>query len=157
MSRVLIWLLCAAAIALACVPRAQTRPARADSVAAAPGEADLSLRDTLASSLDVNVSGGEVRLVFHVTNRTDRKVEITFPSGQRYDFAVLDAGGRELWRWGADRMFTQAIQTRLLDPNETMTADERWNAGGRTGRFTAVATLRSSNYPLEQRVEFTLP
>ncbi len=156
MSRVLIWLLCAGAIALACVPRAQTRPTHPDSTAAAPQQstADSTM---LASSLDVNVTGGDVRLVFHVTNRSDRKVELTFPSGQRYDFAVLDADGREIWRWSVDRMFTQAIQTRLLDPNETLTADERWSAGDRTGRFTAVAQLRSSNYPIEQRVQFTLP
>ena len=157
MSRVLIWLLCAGAIALACVPRAQTRPARPDSTAAAAGSADSSQSEVLASSLDVNVSGAVVRFVFHVTNRADRKVELTFPSGQRYDFAVLDSDGREVWRWSADRMFTQSLQTRLLDPNETLTADERWNPGGRTGRFTAVAQLRSSNFPIEQRVDFTLP
>ena len=157
MSRVSIWLLTAAAIALACVPRAQTRPAPGDTTAAAPRQADSSRTEMLASSLDVNVSGGDVRMVFHATNRTDRRVEITFPSGQRYDFAVLDSAGREVWRWSADRMFTQAIQTRQLDPNETFTADERWSAGGRMGRFTAVAELRSSNHPIEQRVEFTLP
>lgn len=156
MSRVLIWLLCAGAVALACVPRAQTRPAHDDTTTAA-SRPDSARSEMLASSLDVNVTGGEVRLVFHVTNRTDRKVEITFPTGQRYDFVVLDSAGREVWRWSADRMFTQALQTRLLDPNETLSADERWSAGGRTGRFTAVAQLRSANYPIEQRVDFTLP
>ena len=157
MSRVLIWLPSAAAILVACGPRAPAPDAPAESTAAAPRHADSSRTQVLASSLDVNVSGGDVRLVFHVTNRADRPVEITFPSGQRYDFAVLDSGGREVWRWSADRMFTQAIQTRRLQPNETMTADERWSAAGRSGRFTAVAQLRSTDFPVEQRVDFTLP
>lgn len=110
----------------------------------------------LASSLDVSVKGG-VTLALHVTNASDEGLELHFPSGQRYDFAVLDASGRELWRWGADRMFTQALQTTSLEPSETITLSERWDPAGRTGRFTAVASLRSTSHPLEQRVEFTLP
>ena len=157
MSRVHYRLLCAAALALACTPGGPNRPAPTDSAAAAARQADSSRTEMLASSLDVNVAGGNVRLVFHVTNRADRVVEITFSSGQRYDFAVLDSAGREVWRWSADRMFTQAVETRQLAPNETLTFDEPWSAGGRTGRFTAVGQLRSTDFPVEQRVEFTLP
>jgi hypothetical protein len=156
MSRVHTRLLSAAALALACAPNGQSRPTPPDTVAG-QRQADSARTQMLASSLDVNVSGGNVRLVFHVTNRSDRAVEITFPSGQRYDFAVLDSAGREVWRWSADRMFTQALQTQRLAPNETMSFDEQWNAGGRTGRHTAVAQLRSSDHAIEQRVEFTLP
>lgn len=110
----------------------------------------------LASSLDVSVHDA-VTLSLHVTNASDSSVELRFPSGQIYDFAVLDSAGHEVWRWSADRMFTQALQTKSLDASQTMTLEERWDAGGRTGRFTAVARLASSNFPLEQHVEFTLP
>jgi len=33
---------------------------------------------------------------------------------------------------------------------------EDWNAAAVKGRYTAVAKLRSSNFPLEQRVDFVV-
>ncbi len=110
----------------------------------------------LATSLDVSVRDG-VTLALHVTNTAASRIELRFSSGQTYDFSVLDAAGREVWRWSADRMFTQALQIKSHDAAETLTVQERWDSEGRTGRFTAVGTLRSSNYPVEQRVEFSLP
>jgi hypothetical protein len=110
----------------------------------------------LASSLDVSV-GAEVVLSLHVTNTSDQSLEVRFASGQTHEFAVLDAGGREVWRWGADRMFTQALQTRTIAAGQTVTYEERWSPAGASGRFTAVGRLTSSNVPLDQRVEFTYP
>ena len=110
----------------------------------------------LASSLDVSV-GAEVVLALHVTNTSDQPLEIRFASGQTHDFAVREAGGREVWRWGADRMFTQALQTRTIAAGQTVTYQERWSPAGASGRFTAVGRLSSSNVPLEQQVEFTYP
>ncbi len=110
----------------------------------------------LASSLDVTV-GAEVVLALHATNTSDQPLEVRFASGQTHDFAVLDAEGREVWRWGAERMFTQALQTRTIAAGQTVTYEERWVPGGATGRFLAVGQLSSTNVPLEQRVEFTYP
>lgn len=156
-SRLYIWLLCAGAVALACGPRA--RGAAADSTAAAappapaPGQRDSTM---IASSLDVSVRDG-VHFSLHVTNRTGEKVEVRFTSGQTYDFVVLDRAGTEVWRWSADRMFTQAMQTRMLDPDETITFTEAWQPDSLHGEFVAVGKLNSTNYPVEQRVEFSLP
>ncbi|MGI9077838.1 MAG: BsuPI-related putative proteinase inhibitor [Gemmatimonadaceae bacterium] len=111
---------------------------------------------TLATTLDVSVSSG-VALALHVTNKSDSKVELRFPSGQTHEFLILDATGREIWRWSADRMFTQALQTRLLDSDETLTVNGRWDPGALRGTFTAVASLTSTTPRVEKRVEFTLP
>ena len=110
----------------------------------------------LATSLDVTVRDG-VTLALHVTNTADKRVELQFSSGQTHDFIILDSKGREVWRWSADRMFTQALQNKLLDPRETVTYEEEWDAAGRKGRFTAIGKLTSTNYPVQERVEFTLP
>jgi hypothetical protein len=98
-----------------------------------------------------------VTLTLHVTNLAEQALELTFPNGQTHDFVVLDSVGREVWRWSSDRMFTQALQNRMLGAKQTMSYEEHWDAAGRTGKFTAVATLRSSNHPVEERVEFSLP
>ncbi len=110
----------------------------------------------LATSVDVTVRD-RVTLALHVTNTIGKRLELSFHSGQTHDFVVLDAAGREVWRWSADRMFTQALQNTLLDPRETISYEERWDPAGRTGQFTAVAVLTSNNYPVEERVQFTLP
>jgi hypothetical protein len=110
----------------------------------------------LASSLSVSV-GTEVRLTLHITNAADRPIELRFPSGQTHDFAILDASTTEVWRWSAERLFTQAIQTRALGVGESVTYEERWTPGNTAGAFTAVGKLASTNLPIEKRVEFTLP
>lgn len=110
----------------------------------------------LASSLDVIVGDG-VGLALHVTNTASEPLEVRFSSGQTYDFTILDSAGVEVWRWSADRMFTQALQTRTVAADQTVTYEERWNPVGVSGRFTAVGRLNSTNVPLEQRVDFTYP
>lgn len=110
----------------------------------------------LASSLNVSV-GADVRLSLHLTNSTDRPLELRFPSGQTHDFIILDATGVEAWRWSAGRMFTQALQARTLAAGESLTYEERWSPDSATGQFTAVGRVLSANHAVEQRVEFTLP
>ena len=151
-TRLVVSLLCLGAAAYACGPRPHTDPA----AAATAARTRMPNEPALASSLDVSVGAG-VRFALHVTNTTDRRLELNFPSGQTHEFVVLDASGREVWRWSADRMFTQALQNRLVDSRETVTYEETWKPGEMRGTFTAVGTVRSDNYPVETRVEFTLP
>ncbi len=157
-SRIIIWLLCAAAVALACVPRVRSADtASADTVIAAASPASGSQDDSpVASTLNVAVDGS-VSLHLHVTNRSERQVEFVFPSGQTHDFAVFDSAGREVWRWSEGRMFTQVLQSRVLAARETASYEERWDPSGQVGQFTAVASLRSSTQPVEERLSFTLP
>ena len=151
-SRLSIWLLCAGAVVLACGPRAQS------TVSSAADSAGVSAPDgtVIASSLDVAV-GSDVRLTLHITNTSDQPLELRFSSGQTHDFAVTDSTGRELWRWSADRMFTQALQTRVIGAGQSVNYEERWNPGGATGELTAIGELTSSSHPVVKRVEFSLP
>jgi hypothetical protein len=110
----------------------------------------------IASSLDVAV-GSDVRLTLHITNTADQPLELQFTSGQTHDFAVTDSTGRELWRWSAERMFTQALQTRILGTGQSVNYEERWNPEGATGELTAIGELTSANHPVMKRVEFSLP
>ena len=113
------------------------------------------VRDTIAASLDVKVAES-VTFAFHVTNSSAKRVELRFPSGQTHDLVVLDAQGREVWRWSRGRMFTQSMQNKILGASDTLTFTETWHPE-HAGSYTAVAQLLSQNYPTEQRVEFSLP
>ncbi|MGQ0713132.1 MAG: BsuPI-related putative proteinase inhibitor [Gemmatimonadaceae bacterium] len=110
----------------------------------------------LATSLNVSVERG-VQFAFHVTNNSEKKIELQFPSGQTHDFVVVDSIGREVWRWASERMFTQAMQTRMLGARETMKVEEEWDPAGRKGTYTVVARLTSQNHPIEEKVEFAVP
>jgi hypothetical protein len=150
-------------VALACGPRARGAATDTNGSAApphasapAPVASKTETSAPLASSLKVRVDSG-VRVSLHVTNNTKEKIELRFPSGRTHDFVVLDEAGTEVWRWSSHRMFTQAMQTKMLDPDETVNYEQEWQPHGARGKFVAVAKLNSSNFPIEQRVEFTLP
>jgi hypothetical protein len=111
--------------------------------------------DTIAATLDVKV-GQDVTFAFHVTNSSNKRVELRFPSGQTHDVVVLDPQGREVWRWSHGRMFTQSMQNKILGASDTLTFTETWRPE-HAGTYTAVASLLSENYPAEERAGFSLP
>lgn len=155
-SRLLVLLLCAGALVLACGPRAHSNAESSTSERAGALRAGDDSGKVLATSLNVSVERG-VQFAFHVTNNSEKKIELRFPSGQTHDFVVLDSIGREVWSWAAQQMFTQAMQTRMLGARETMRVEEEWDPAGKQGTFTVVARLTSKSHPLEEKVEFALP
>jgi len=150
-SRLLALLLCAGALVLACGPRAHSNEAASNTTQHVTDSGAV-----LATSLNVSIGGG-VQFAFHVTNNGEKGIELRFPSSQTHDFVVLDSLGREVWRWAGDRMFTSAMQTKMLGVRETMKVEEDWDPAGKKGRFTVVAKLTSRNHPLEEQAEFAVP
>lgn len=158
-SRVIPALLCAAAIAFACGPHPQGTAQSVTTAVAAPRPSEparVKQGPVVTSSVEARV-GERVTFALTVTNRGPKLVELTFPTGQTHDFAVLDAAGREVWRWSRDRMFTQALQNRQLAGREAATFEETMAPGALHGTYTLVATLLSATHPVTERTTFTLP
>jgi hypothetical protein len=171
-TRLIISLLCAGALAFACGPRSHSdAPSTLASMIPMPHRAADTARPVahqragkngpkpeakIDSRLDVSVAQHDVHLALDLRNVGNKHAELTFPSGQTYDFIVVDSVGREVWRWSTRRMFTQGVQNRQLGAGETMQVAETWKQGAKPGRYTAIATLRSSNFPVEQRVDFVM-
>jgi hypothetical protein len=150
--RITFGLLCAAALAFACGPRASTGD---------PGGAVHASRarvatngPALVSTLDVDVKDG-VALAFHVVNAGTKRVEVNFPNGQTHEVVVVDSLGREVFRWSKGRMFTQSLQNKVLHASDTLDYDAVWRDAP-AGKYTAIATLASENFPMEQRMEFVV-
>jgi hypothetical protein len=53
-------------------------------------------------------------------------------------------------------MFTQSLQNKVLDGGETKRFEEHASTMLPAGSYVAIATLRSSNYPVQERVAFEL-
>lgn len=145
-NRFIIPLLCAASVAFA---RGTTghKETLASSTAKSKSE--------LTSTFSVKANG-RVHFQLDVRNNTNRMVELHFPSGQTHDFIVQDASGKEVWRWGGSRMFTQGLQNKLVKAKDVAVFSEHWKAGDLKGKFTGIAVLPSQNHRIEERVEFEL-
>jgi Intracellular proteinase inhibitor len=172
-SRFLIPALCVGAIALACGPRAHNEssaPRKNDTPpvqmasrvdtpnapAAAVAPKTVKAKTGIDAQLYVHVDTN-IRFALHVINAGKKRVEINFPSGQTYDFVVLDSVGREMWHWASGRMFTQTLRNRLLAGGESLDLEETWNnAALPPGKYVARATLKSANYPVVRETEFSI-
>jgi Intracellular proteinase inhibitor len=149
-NRPIILLLCAACVAFASSSSAHRQDSPKNSL-----EHHHRSAATLASTFAVSVRDG-VNLTLDVKNNTNKMVELRFPNGKTHDFFVLDDSGREVWRWSSGRMFTQAMQAKLVKSKDNAVFSDTWRASNAHGKFTAVAVLASENHPVEERVEFAL-
>ena len=169
MNRLLIPLLLAGAVALACGSRsrsdaavrpAATRHALVTDAPTTPASPRHAVADTtpvrIAPAFAVTTQNHALRFDLAIHNEGRKHVELAFPSGQTYDFAVVDGNGKEVYRWGNGRMFTQSRQNRMLDGGDTMRIEESATPDLAPGSYVAVATLHSSNYPVQQRVAFEM-
>ena len=173
-TRILIPLLLAGAVALACGSRSHSdaavtpadKSARQVKTPIAMAIAPSTILEKhagtpaklapLKSAFIVRAEARAIHFSLDLTNPSKKNFELEFPSGQEYDFVVLDSTGREVYRWGKERMFTQSLQNRLLGGGETMRFQERADQALPNGSYVAVATLRSSNFPINERVPFQL-
>ena len=167
-TRLAISLLIAGALAFACGPRShsETPAALASAIpvnTSAPPVPEKITRRAAASHaapkvdphFNVRVAQRNVQFALDVRNNGAKHVELDFVSGQAYDFVVLDSAGRQVWRWSEGHLFTQGIQNKQLSTGESMQARETWRRAA-PGRYTAIATLRSANYPVEERADFVV-
>ncbi len=113
--------------------------------------------DPLVASLQVATFADSVRFALQVTNAGSAPVELEFPSGQTHDFVVSRAGA-ELWRWSADRVFTQALHGETLAPGETRAFEGSWRVpAGTGGELVARGFLTARGRRAEQQAGFRLP
>jgi hypothetical protein len=169
-SRLVVPLVCAAAIVFACGPRPHgVTPAAQASMASArerllgtdgkraavAPKRHMKKGDTtrVDAAIAVAPHSDGVHLALRVMNLDSKQLEIDFPNGQTRDFAVLDASGKEVWRWSRGRLFTQTVQNKFIAGGDSAVYEERWRPAG-PGVYTVVATLRSKNFPLERRASF---
>ena len=146
--RLAFFLASGAVLAFACGPR----PRGADAITARTAKPKARESVALSSRLAVNVRDG-VAFDFVVTNDGSKKIEVNFPNGQTHELVVLDTLGREVWRWSNGHMFTQSLQNKVLRSSDTLVWEERWR-NAPAGRYVAVATLASQNFPVTERAEF---
>jgi intracellular proteinase inhibitor BsuPI/copper amine oxidase-like protein len=115
----------------------------------------------LTSDRPAYPASAPVVLTLTVTNAGRAPVTLQFSSGQKYDFEVRRAG-QVVWRWAAERMFTQALTSMTLAPGERKTFTETWKQVGNDGQavpagsYEVVATLTTMEKPQPRSAALTL-
>jgi hypothetical protein len=154
-NRLILPLLCAATVAFAAAPFSHdekpvvTAKHRAEEKAA-----------PIVSTFDITRpkdDADKLHFTLSVRNNTSKMLELRFPDGQTHDFVVKDFAGKEIWRWSQGRMFTSAMRSETLKGKGETAFEESWDSKGQHGSFTAVAVLRSNNFPIETTIQFMLP
>lgn len=60
-----------------------------------------------------------------VFNQSRIPVTFRFPTSQRYDFAITNSNGVEVWRWSRGKIFAQVLGSLTLQPGQAITVTER--------------------------------
>ena len=71
--------------------------------------------DKIVHELTVQKKSGRLLMEFRVSNGSDAPYTVEHPTGQVYDFLVLDKRGKVLWRWSEGMAFTQALTSSTVD------------------------------------------
>lgn len=69
--------------------------------------------------------GEPVRMSLFKLNVSPYPITFTYPTSQRYDFAVTGFSG-EVWRWSADRIFVPVVESVTLYPGQARSYVETW-------------------------------
>lgn len=94
---------------------------------------------SLDATLEATVAT-DVTLRFSVT--ASERVELQFTSGKIADATVSEQGGSQVWQWGRNRMFTQALQTRTVTPGAPLEQTFTWSDPP-AGEYVAMAELEA--------------
>jgi hypothetical protein len=111
--------------------------------------------DSLTATLTASV-GSDVTFTFTVKNTKSTTAEVHFNDGQQFDIRVWNDAGKQVWRWGADKGFTQALVTRTLAPGESATYVEHWTPPA-AGSYRAMTYLTSTSHAAVGFATFSKP
>jgi len=155
-NRLILPLLCAASVAFAAAPSFSHN----EKPIATAKHRDAAMSAPIVTTFDITRpkdDADKLHFTLSVRNNTSKMLELRFPDGQTHDFVVKDFAGREIWRWSQGRMFTSAMRSETLKGKGGTAFEESWDSKGQHGSFTAVAVLRSNNFPIETTIQFMLP
>lgn len=153
-NKIAIPLLCLAAVAYACGPW------RNSSGIAAPANVvaqSAKSSEAIATLFDVIPGVNGVDFTLSIANNTKEAVELRFPTSQTHDFKVLNSKGETIWQWSQGRMFTQAMQSKVVKSHDTLTIANDWDAKNAKGEYVAVAILNTDTQPIIKRAVFRIP
>lgn len=79
------------------------------------------------------IAGETATFTIQIRNRTDKTINIFYPTGQRWDYAVYHAG-MQIYRWSQGMRWEEAPHSVPLRPGQPMTYQMSWQSLDRMNR-----------------------
>ncbi len=121
------------------------------------------LKENLEESKDGELKGQLERnnqdFLFTVINNQEEDAEITFSSGQEYDYVVVDESGAVVKKLSEGMMYTQAIKEVALAPGEKLeypVSYDEVTADLPEGKYTIEFIFTDSNHHASAKETFTI-
>jgi len=73
-----------------------------------------------------------------ITVAVREPMTLYYRTSQRYDLAVINSQGEEVWRWSRDRAFAQVTAEVALEANEMLSFPETWDQRDNDGQQVAL-------------------
>ena len=101
--------------------------------------------------------GEPIKLTLHVINRGTEPVTLHFLSARRYDVAVKNLEGQEIWRWSNGQMFAQVMGEETLQPGRKarthrITVRDRFSPG----RYTVIGMIPAQEELLSESITISI-
>ncbi|WP_078378858.1 BsuPI-related putative proteinase inhibitor [Sutcliffiella halmapala] len=115
------------------------------------------LKDSDKENLSGSINYSDNQFVFTVENNLGKDAEITFSSGQEYDYMVFDSNGKMVKKLSEDMMYTQAIKEVVLASGEKFTYSASYEevaSGLATGEYTIEFVFADKNFQASARETF---
>jgi hypothetical protein len=84
--------------------------------------------------------GEPIQLIISVAVRDP--MTLYYRTSQRYDLAVTNSQGQEVWRWSRNRAFAQVTEEVPLGANETRSFSETWDQRDNDGQQVPLGNYR---------------
>ncbi len=88
----------------------------------------LELLDQQTRIVSVNTNAtleeDSLEMKLSIVNDSKQDVVLNHSSGQKYDFALLDADGKEIYRWSADKAFITVLTSSKIEAGKTLNFSE---------------------------------
>jgi hypothetical protein len=76
---------------------------------------------------DTFSSGENIPIELFLKNEGVEAVKLFYRTAQKFEVVVQSRRGSEIWRWSADKFFTQMLEEVILQPGEEMSFSVSWN------------------------------
>jgi len=121
------------------------------------GQKKFTGEDPNKQKLSSTLEQKENTFVFTVENDTGKDAEITFSSGQEYDYMVYDSEGKLVKKLSEGMMYTQAIKEDVIAPGETVSYSASYEevaSGLAKGEYTIEFVFTEQNFQASAKEAF---
>jgi hypothetical protein len=86
--------------------------------------------ENLETFIKATQEGENVHLTLVLQNNSSQNIELTFSSGQQFEIVVVNENNEEVYRYSKDKMFTQAIESKLIKAGSQLEWQDVWETSG---------------------------